>query len=70
MTLEVCKGLELLQSESIDVILLDLHLPDASGLGILDTVVESRPDIPVVVMTGLSDEKTGENAVSKGAQDF
>ena len=66
----LAKGLELLESESIDVILLDLHLPDASGLGILDTVVEFRPDIPVVVMTGLSDEKTGENAVSKGAQDF
>ena len=66
----LAKGLDLLESESIDVILLDLHLPDASGLGILDTIVESRPDIPVVVMTGLSDEKTGENAVSKGAQDF
>ena len=56
----LAKGLELLENESIDVILLDLHLPDASGLGILDTIVESRPDVPVVVITGLYDEKTGE----------
>ncbi|MDZ8051470.1 MAG: ATP-binding protein [Aulosira sp. ZfuVER01] len=53
-----------------DVVLLDLHLPDSTGM---DTVKEYRaaiPDIPVVVLTGLDDEELALQAMTEGAQDY
>jgi signal transduction histidine kinase len=56
--------------EKFDVVLLDLRLPDSTGL---ETVVEFRnaqPNIPVVVLTGLDDEELGLQAMTEGAQDY
>ena len=56
---------------AIDVILLDLVLPDAEGLDGLGRVVDAAPAIPVVVLTGADeDEDLGAAAVARGAQDF
>lgn len=54
----------------IDVVLLDLNLPDADGL---DTVTEFReaiPHLPIVVLTGANDEELALGAMSYGAQDY
>ncbi|MDM9380032.1 ATP-binding protein [Chlorogloeopsis sp. ULAP01] len=59
-----------LNPNSIDVVLLDLSLPDSMGL---DTLKEFRiavPDIPVVVLTGLNDEEMALQAMAEGAQDY
>ncbi len=59
-----------LDAGGIDVVLLDLHLPDSAGL---DTVVRIRaraPSVPIVVLTALDDEELGANAVREGAQDY
>ena len=64
------KALESLARESFDIILLDLSLPDGHGL---DTVIQTRiasPTIPIVVMSGLSDEELAIRAVHEGAQDY
>ena len=53
-----------------DVILLDLGLPDSSGLETFLTLRERAPDTPVLVLTGLSDEDAGLKAVQQGAQDY
>ena len=53
-----------------DCVLLDLNLPDASGIGALERISESDPSIPIVVLTGLNDEHFGISAVASGAQDY
>jgi Flp pilus assembly CpaE family ATPase len=59
-----------LSGEQFDVILLDLSLPDAQGLETLGRVQSRAPSIPIVVMTGLSDESMAMRAVNEGAQDY
>lgn len=54
----------------IDVILLDLNLPDSSGLDTLDRVRETAPGIPVIVLTGLRDAEVAWEAVERGADEF
>ena len=61
---------EHLKNNHTDAVLLDLTLPDSSGL---DTVREARtacPDVPVVVITGVDNENTGIEAVRTGVQDY
>ncbi|MBN1994899.1 MAG: GAF domain-containing protein [Anaerolineae bacterium] len=58
-------------SETIfDVILLDLSLPDGHGLNTVSQMRRAAPDIPIVVMSGLSDEVLAVKAVQEGAQDY
>lgn len=53
-----------------DCVLLDLNLPDATGIAALDRVHRCDPDIPIVVLTGLTDEHFGVAALASGAQDY
>ncbi len=64
------RALQLLREEEFDVVLLDLALPDSTGV---DTVTRTRQDVqavPVIVLTGASDEELGALAVREGAQDY
>ena len=61
---------ERLAQDTFDVVLLDLGLPDASGIELVARTKEARPDIPIVVLTGRTDEETGMEAVKEGAQDY
>jgi two-component system sensor histidine kinase UhpB len=63
-------GIEILENEFIDIILLDLKLPDSEGLGSFDKIFSVAPNIPVIVLTGLNDETTAIKAVKMGAQDY
>jgi FixJ family two-component response regulator len=51
-------------------VLLDLGLPDSQGLDGLRWLLRERPDVAVVVLTGLADEYLGDQAVKAGAQDY
>jgi serine phosphatase RsbU (regulator of sigma subunit) len=51
-------------------VLLDLGLPDSQGLQGLRSLLRQEPDATIVVLTGLSDEYLGEEAVRAGAQDY
>jgi len=53
-----------------DVLLLDLSLPDSSGLKTVCRAQEGAPRTPIVVLTGLDDEETGIEAVRMGIQDY
>ncbi len=64
------KGLQCLETDSFDVILLDLHLPDSYGITTLGVVLAKAPTIPVVVLTSLDDEMRAVSAVQEGAQDY
>lgn len=55
---------------NVDVIVLDLSLPDSFGIRTLERMREVAPLTPIVVMTGEDDERIGLEAVNKGAQDY
>ncbi len=63
-------GLATLAAGGIDVVLLDLGLPDAKGLEGLVRAHDTAPDVPIVVLTGLDDENLAMRAVQEGAQDY
>jgi len=63
-------GLEILTTGGLDVILLDLGLPDSQGLATLGRLYARVPHIPIVVLTGHGDEAVAIEAVKQGAQDY
>jgi len=63
-------ALDYLYYQEPDAILLDLGLPDARGMEILTSIIDMAPSIPIVVLTGLEDEKVAIEALQKGAQDY
>lgn len=62
-------GIKSLSRKKADVIMLDLMLPDSSGMATLRECVKKAPDIPVIVLTGNSGEDAIE-ALQNGAQDY
>ena len=59
-----------LAKPSVDVILLDLGLPDAQGLGAVRRAHAAAPRVPLVVLTGLDDDSMAVQALQEGAQDY
>jgi two-component system, cell cycle response regulator len=66
----LAEGLSLLSRERFDAMLLDLSLPDAFGLSTVREVHAASPTIPVVVLSGVSDQNLALQAVRQGAQDY
>jgi diguanylate cyclase (GGDEF)-like protein len=64
------EALASLEAGGIDVILLDLSLPDAHGLETVRRISAAAPDVPIVVLTGLDDDDIGLRSVQAGAQDY
>ena len=67
---DLAAGMKRASEEAFSVVLLDLTLPDSSGLETVTTFLAQSPDVPVVVLTGLYDEELGVKAVRAGAQDY
>ena len=65
---ELKAGLQFLDSHGVDVVLLDLGLPDSAGLGTLTRLQARFPQLPVVVMTSVDDEALAFRAVRQGAE--
>ena len=66
----LAEGLERLGRGGIDLVLLDLDLPDSQGLDTFIKAHAQAPQVPFVVLTGLADETLALTAVRKGAQDY
>ncbi len=64
------RGLTHLASGTMDLVLLDLSLPDAQGLETFTRVQAHAQDMPIVMLTGLDDEALASQAVRRGAQDY
>ena len=60
----------MLESQNIDVVLLDLKLPGAGGLEALHQIGERRPDAVIVVVTGYGTVQSAVQAMKKGAYDY
>jgi sigma-54 dependent transcriptional regulator, acetoin dehydrogenase operon transcriptional activator AcoR len=63
-------AVEYLSAHGVEIVLLDLGLPDGSGLPVVKRVRDAAADVPIVVLTGLEDEETALRAVQEGAQDY
>ncbi|MEZ5564329.1 MAG: EAL domain-containing protein [Gammaproteobacteria bacterium] len=66
----LAEATEFLTHEKFDVVLLDLHLPDGSGLHCLDAIQCIDSDIPIIVLSGQDDEDFAVSILNKGAQDY
>jgi two-component system NtrC family sensor kinase len=64
------EGLRKLASEDPDLLLLDLELPDMSGLDILRRVQQDETDIPVILMTAYGSESVAVEAFRLGVRDY
>jgi two-component system, NtrC family, response regulator HydG len=61
---------EMLQKENFDVMLLDMDMPHISGLDVLRSMQENSVNIPVIVITGVSDLEMAVKAMKRGAFDY
>ena len=59
-----------LSQRPVDIILLDLGLPDGNGLDAVRRAHMAAPGVPLVVLTGLDDESMAAQALQEGAQDY
>jgi signal transduction histidine kinase len=63
-------GLQHLREQGADLVLLDLSLPDSTGLATFDVLHAASLATPIVVLSGLADESVAITAVHHGAQDY
>ncbi len=63
-------AVERLAKGGIDAVLLDLGLPDSQGISTFVELHNQFPGTPIIVLTGLTDERVGLHAVREGAQDY
>jgi len=66
----MARGLEILAHGGIDVVLLDLTLPDSSGHNTFTMLAKHVPTMPVIVLTGMDDKEMAIRIVQEGAQDY
>ena len=66
----LASGIERLASGGIDVILLDVLLPDSRGFSAFADLRAEVPDVPVIILNGISDEILALKLVRDGAQDY
>jgi two-component system, cell cycle response regulator len=64
------EGVALLGEGGTDMVLLDLNLPDSSGLSTFTSLRARFPELPIIVLSGLDDQEISTMAVREGAQDF
>ena len=72
--IEVAGSLEqafsLLRQRKFDIVLLDLGLPDSSGISTLAKTHQAFPELPIVVVTGLADQEKEAEMLRMGVQDY
>src|SRR6185503_16065374 len=64
------KGLAYIESNPVDVLLLDMALPDGYGLAVLKQVQTRFPVLPIIILSGNSTDELALEAVRQGAQDY
>jgi PAS domain S-box-containing protein len=64
------KGLDLLEQVHVDILLLDLCLPDSTGYATFQQAHKAFPAVPIILITNMNDETLAVRAVREGAQDY
>lgn len=63
-------GLEIIASAWPEVVVLDVMLPDRNGVDCLQEIKSSRPELPVILLTGHASMETGLRGLEYGASDY
>jgi two-component system, NtrC family, response regulator AtoC len=64
------EGLDLFSAEQPDIVLLDIHLPDISGLNVLESIKKESSNTIVIMVTAFGDIQTAVKTIKFGAYDF
>jgi PAS domain S-box-containing protein len=64
------ESIKLLETDRVDVVLLDLGLPDSNGLYCMESILSLNPMLPIIILTGRDDENIGIEALQKNAADY
>jgi two-component system, cell cycle response regulator len=67
---ELSRALQRLSLGGVDVVLLDLNLPDSEGLATFERAKAFAPDVPILVLTSMDDQEIAMRTVQAGAQDY
>jgi PAS domain S-box-containing protein len=67
---DLAAGLQHLAENTVDAVLLDLGLPDSSGIATFEKVRARLSQVPVILLTGLEDDALASQAMRSGAQDY
>ncbi len=66
----MASAVQALRSRPVDVVVLDLRLPDCAGVDTVRTVRGAAAEVPIVVLTGADDERLAMECIDAGAQDY
>lgn len=64
------EALDMLEKKDVEIVILDVQLPDMNGISIIDTIKVSKPTTAVIMATGYYDPNFVIDAMKKGASDF
>ena len=64
------KAFKILENEEIDIVILDINLPEMNGIEVLKKIKDKYPDIEVIMITGFGDMNTVIKIMRLGASDF
>jgi len=64
------EGLALARNDQVDLIMLDIVLPDEDGLSAMKKIAATMPSVPVIMMTGYDKLDTARECLKLGARDF
>lgn len=63
-------GLALIKKQNYSIIFTNINLPDSQNFESLDKIISQQPSCPVVVITGINNRESGQEALKKGAKDY
>ncbi|HHN46770.1 MAG TPA: response regulator, partial [Planctomycetes bacterium] len=64
------EALSLFTSTDLDLVIMDMRLPDGNGLELMDEFIRRSPQVPIVLITGHGSEDIAVDAIRRGAHDY
>ncbi len=64
------EAVDIMRSNIIDIVFLDIGLPDGNGVKMISTLKGIEPDADIIMLTGLNDAKTAVESLKAGAVDY
>jgi DNA-binding NtrC family response regulator len=64
------KGIEIIKSNKIDLILCDIKMPKKDGIDVLKFLIKDYPEIPIIMISGHGDLETAVESMRLGAYDY